>query len=310
MGLSEENVITSLETQLEDNKFDVVVGNPPYQDPNKGYKGLATLWPKFSKKAINLLKTDGVVGFVTPPSWMSPGSDLLPLFKEKDLKIVDLDCGKHFKVGSAFSYWILQNSKYSGTTSVIQNNKVTNFCLSNYEFIPNTVNSTIFSILDKTVFSDKPKFESKINSECHTQKTDKVSSTEDSKFCYPVKHTNSVNVYSAAKHSNFSKNKVLFPLTGTFTPTYDGGTIGTGQNVVWIEVLNEDEGKVLIWFLKESNIMKAITEFCKWSGANTRGVFMDKLPKIDLTRSWSDQELYTHFNLTQEEIDFVEAYFK
>ncbi len=31
------------------------------------------------------------------------------------------------------------------------------------------------------------------------------------------------------------------------------------------------------------------------------------LPAVDLTRSWTDAELYAHFNLTQEEIDLIEA---
>lgn len=31
------------------------------------------------------------------------------------------------------------------------------------------------------------------------------------------------------------------------------------------------------------------------------------LPAVDLTRSWTDAELYAHFKLTQEEIDLIEA---
>ena len=30
------------------------------------------------------------------------------------------------------------------------------------------------------------------------------------------------------------------------------------------------------------------------------------VPAIDLTRTWTDQELYEHFNLTEEEINYIE----
>jgi len=30
-------------------------------------------------------------------------------------------------------------------------------------------------------------------------------------------------------------------------------------------------------------------------------------PAVDINRSWTDEELYAHFELTQEEIEYVEA---
>jgi hypothetical protein len=38
-----------------------------------------------------------------------------------------------------------------------------------------------------------------------------------------------------------------------------------------------------------------------------RGIGNYTLPKIDLTKVWSDADMYAHFGLTQEEIDYVEA---
>ena len=34
------------------------------------------------------------------------------------------------------------------------------------------------------------------------------------------------------------------------------------------------------------------------------------LPKLDLTRTWTDQELYAHFGLTDEEIRYIEEQVK
>jgi hypothetical protein len=41
------------------------------------------------------------------------------------------------------------------------------------------------------------------------------------------------------------------------------------------------------------------------NGRMLKGVY-ERLPKIDLTKTWSDEDLYKYFNLTQEEIDFIE----
>ena len=34
---------------------------------------------------------------------------------------------------------------------------------------------------------------------------------------------------------------------------------------------------------------------------------MNTLPILDLARTWTDAELYSHFNLTQEEIEYIET---
>lgn len=50
-------------------------------------------------------------------------------------------------------------------------------------------------------------------------------------------------------------------------------------------------------------------------GENTRsgrnlGLALKFFPELDFTRTWTDQELYQHFNLTQEEIDYIESVVK
>lgn len=61
-------------------KFDVVIGNPPYQAP-RGYKtpadykcvdgknGCKRLYYFFTKLALDRLTADGICMFVQPPNW-------------------------------------------------------------------------------------------------------------------------------------------------------------------------------------------------------------------------------------------------
>jgi len=48
-------------------KFDVVIGNPPYQGANASNK----LWPKFVEKSLQIVKDGGVVYLITPTTWIN-----------------------------------------------------------------------------------------------------------------------------------------------------------------------------------------------------------------------------------------------
>lgn len=64
-------------------KFDIVIGNPPYvrqelftdikpslQNKYEVYSGVADLYSYFYEKGINLLKQDGILGFISSNKWM------------------------------------------------------------------------------------------------------------------------------------------------------------------------------------------------------------------------------------------------
>ncbi|MDX1371096.1 MAG: Eco57I restriction-modification methylase domain-containing protein [Nitrososphaeraceae archaeon] len=69
-------------------KYDCVIGNPPYQDPNNITTG-SPLWPKFIKKGVEILKDDGVIAFITPTTWMNKKKrGAWGAFKELDLFLI------------------------------------------------------------------------------------------------------------------------------------------------------------------------------------------------------------------------------
>lgn len=98
-------------------KFDVVIGNPPFQGV---HKKAAKLWPKFYGLGMELLKDGGVLTFVAPATWLNR-SDRGAWAYLKNWDIVKLvsDASSWFPgVGSSFAVPLIIKRPYSGETLV------------------------------------------------------------------------------------------------------------------------------------------------------------------------------------------------
>lgn len=287
-------------------KFDVVLGNPPYQDSSATSTSNSSLWVDFSRLAFSLLKQDGIVGFVTPQSWMKPNHKILKWLKEKELLHVSTTIGKHFPgVGSTFSYWIAKNTgSKTNHTALVDGEEV------QIKNVPYLVSGPLmFSIHKKLVFNTPNKF--KVDSDQQTAYTLKLTkgskdlSKERSAHCkYPIFHTNAQTIYSAIKTKNFDDKKVMFSDSGYFKPRYDNGQLGSSQRCYYILVKDNSEGTNLAEILNRK-VYQFIVSTAKWSGFSDLTV-LRSLPAVDLSRSWTDEELYAYFNLTSEEIKLIE----
>ena len=129
----DKNVFRSLEEKLNEMKFDIVLTNPPYQWASDDDSGRDTknnrenLWTRGVTMSFErLTKDDGYVAMVTPPSWRTASYDygntsiLNDYFRPNNVISVNLDeCKKHFKVGSDFSYWIVEKGTKGIKTELV-----------------------------------------------------------------------------------------------------------------------------------------------------------------------------------------------
>lgn len=308
--LSYEDVFKMSEAK----KFDVIVGNPPYQDTKKSGNAL---WSLFVQKSFNdLLNTKGFVAYITPARWVLPGCNIK---KEKiriwssfiqPLKtmVINLgECSRYFKEGSTgdyFSYFIVQNtlSKKSDITNLQTSTEILKVNLHDIEWLPlRNCNSISLNIVQKiqqttsTYFSLAWKYD-------RTQIDLKESPTKE--FSHKVFVGNNTIKFSNHAFPDCHGPKVLFKL-GRFIEypkrIYIDKDGDVNYNSAYIIPLRKDDNveyltsKLYIFLAK-----------CLNSGSEITAEGYRSLPKLDTSRSWSDEEIYKYFNLTPEEIKYIE----
>jgi hypothetical protein len=172
-------------------KFDIVIGNPPYQERKDGNKKTQSLWNLFVVKSIVILKNDGFLCFVHPGSWRNYSGNfenIKQLFLNRDilyLNINNYDSGNEmFGVSTDFDFYLIRNSHNDVVTKIIDvDNCVYNMKLSNIQFIPN---KNIKTLLDLTHGDDK--IDTIMDSSYHTQR-DFLSKNKTEEFKYPIIYT-------------------------------------------------------------------------------------------------------------------------
>jgi len=148
-------------------KFNVIVGNPPYQEGGRDDQA-NKLWPQFVKKAYDVVEDNGHVAMITPNGWMQPTADIgkgtgknalsifNDIFKKNNLIVANIDSDNiretHFKgVGSTFSYYLFQKASYSGGTEFITPTGSVQIDISNIDSLPKVTSKESLSIVKKMV---------------------------------------------------------------------------------------------------------------------------------------------------------------
>ena len=286
-------------------KFDVIAGNPPFKNGNET-GGKSSLWRKIVANSWELVKDNGTLIMVAP-QFPNSANDLGHIFTTHQTNTVWTKISHHFPgVGSSFFAWSVSKTPKTTDTLFIDDNirlDVTS------DALPNDLRS--ISIIQKVLANIK--FECKSSPEyLHTsvadgKDDDHLFSVLSKKHPYIIRRTSGDNyqMYGAVLPTDYTLPKVVMTFSGNPHYRYhDAATpIGTIKfQSGHILVKDAIEGNNLIK-LYESALYRYIQN--QLSSGGMRGKNFYELPKMDLTRTWTDKELFDHFGLTEEEVNLV-----
>jgi hypothetical protein len=293
-------------------KFDLVLTNPPFQDSLNRNKTPHKLWIDFALRVFHdYIKDGGSFVQVSPASFASPSNKVLLLMGKFATRHIRLDTEKHFSgVGSSFSdYWIIKREDTELVTVIETAKERFEIKLdSSVFYLPNDLGATSLSIHSKVVFSstNKVKVEWDYVVAHNIRRYDKnptLSETQSEIHIYPVFHTNRSKWWSSVRQEWAASPKVMWTRSGYTVPFYDNGVLGGTDMAYFIRVEDREKGENLAHNMNLL-LMKYIYKTAKWSGFGNERVFTN-LPELTCERKLTDEELFDHFNLSAEEVNYV-----
>ena len=264
-------------------KFDVVMGNPPFnnEQKNKGKRGGGDLlWNKFIDISINkLIKKKGYLLYVNPSGWRKP-----PNIKSKYNGLYDLMCKKNqliylsihntrdgiktFNCGTRYDWYLIQKTKKYKTTIINdENNKIHDLDLDQFDFIPNYNFNIIKNMLTN---KDEDKCEIIFSNSSYETRKKWMSKVETTEFKYPCIHSTPKSgtryYYSSINNKgHFNEAKVIFGDSGINNSIIDiNGDYGLTQHSIGIKIYNIEEGYNIKKAI-ETEKFKDILLSCSWS---------------------------------------------
>ena len=274
-------------------KFDVIVGNPPYQkDKHSSQK----LWKSFLINAIEKhANKNGIISFVIPTSWTKPvrstvrGEDkkLSEVVRNNTIIDYNLDVNEYFNVGIDISTICIKKDGISNDFVFLHNDKIGS------------------SILKKLIDSNYDKLN--LTHYANTPWNRGIVRKKTQSSVYPVKLIEGRDKFSYCAEDDLilrNKHKIHIPRVFGFNFIPDAGECGLGYQAECI-LLEDNEILESAMSFFESKLIKVILKNIKWIPQADYSV-LEMLPRLDYTIRYTDLDLYSIFNLTQEEINYIE----
>jgi hypothetical protein len=281
--------------------FDVVLGNPPYQDTTNKAKN-NKLWYKFIDLATRLVEPDGYIAFVNPVSLVSnvgkPVKIMKHLTSDFSLKLACIHNEKYFSGMSIDTmHWVARYAPYDNDTILIKDGKEHKIDASNADVILSIINpnhKTASSITKKVVDGSDSRLMLISENDVDKDTSGKY------EYYYSGKNKRTTNV----KLKGGDKLKLVLSFSASYKGMFTTTDPTAGFNRV-VYVKDEVEAEQIKSFCLSKLFIFVANNYNKTSGF-TPFVKNNKIPDLRRKEVWTDRELYEHFKLTQQEIDLIE----
>lgn len=195
-------------------KFDVIIGNPPYQR-KVGPNNTEPIWDKFVIKTMSLLKPNGKLSLIHPGGWREVKGrfkKIQNLFKSKNMTYLNINNKEKgqitFGAYTDYDYYVIENKDYEGKTLInFDDDYETTIDISDLDFILNDNYEQLSKLMTKY---DEEKVE--ILHDYSTYEHRKCNKERgEYKVIYTLKKNNVINfLYSDVYNKKHFIPKVIF----------------------------------------------------------------------------------------------------
>jgi Eco57I restriction-modification methylase len=241
-------------------KFDAVVGNPPYNANGRTGTG-NTIWQLFTKKALETwIINNGYLLFVHPPGWRKPNTkkgkfvDLFRLMTvENQMVYLEIhgikDGQKVFGCGTRYDWYLAKRISASVSSTIVDEcGERVDIDLRRMGWLPNSNIDVIRKLLAKDADILSPVMQ-RDRSSYGSDKKQITSHTENAEFKYPCVHstlkTGTRFMYSNVNNrGHFGISKIIFGESGINVPVIDmEGAYGMTEGAFAIQIQDVEEGE-------------------------------------------------------------------
>lgn len=260
-GLADETIAR----RLGGAPFDLIMGNPPYQD-TIGNNG--TLWDKFVLKYLPLVAKDRYLAFVHPSGWRNVTGKFKAVqlaLRERQLVYLEIHNERDgialFRSSTRFDWYLLKNCASRATTRVkFQTGEVMDVDLSQLDFIPNAQ----FDLFQRLLARSNERATNVLYDTTYHIQHDRMRREKTAVFRYPCVYTISVCdeptfFYSNVKKRHFGIPKLIWS-NGAGTIVDKKGDYGMTQFAFAIVDKAENLEKIKKAF--DSAAFRAFMESC------------------------------------------------
>ena len=306
-------------------KFDIVIGNPPYQDPTTkkvqgSRKNPSKLWHGFIIIANKICAKDGIVALITPPNYTQPtNKSFKEVMSRTDLFInMDNKITKMLDVSIKTSYFVYRNKEDLSIKNVNFFDGSSNF-QTQYKYgdmIPMIEFSKLGqSICNRVLNNDFEKYVFKSNQD-EIPNFKNLPKIGNDQYKYPMFDFQATR-FSKLKPRDFEKTKIIIseflarrPPNNLLLPNIyldEKGEYGClykkkGGYITFNSIIS---AKNTFFYLKDSKVMNFVfKQFSINSFMQSR--VLESITKIECDVNITDEYLYNYFGLTPNEIDIIE----
>ncbi len=296
-----------------DMRFDAIVGNFPFQSNNGSGiiagSGPKPSWAEIVDVCISAhLKDGGVMNVITPDNIFSSSNKEYSQFKGSNMKF---DVKKIITTDNFFPHisqktvaWMMHKAPYLGSTNCngIELN------LSKLAVLPITSEELNLKILKK-IQEKSEKSNDKLNFSTANQINPiNATSNKTAKNKYAINANGTVK-YISTKSDIYNTPKVLIAQLKKWQDScMYSDSMSNSPSTLRMIVKNSIEGKNLINLLNSKLYTFYCDKMTRVAGRITWAI--NTLPLLDLSRTWTDREIYECFELDPIEISHIESMVK